>query len=198
MSSLGFSRKIIDWHKSYLSSRKFHVNVHDKFSTSADLRCGVPQRSILEPLLFLLHVNHIPHAVDCDLFLYSDDTCFLFQYKGLKRIKEENPQNFFNIIDWYVDNKLSIHFGEDKTKSILFLTRNTKRKIGTLDIQYGDVKIKQYSKVTYLGCELDESLLREAMVLKVINKINGKFKFLYRKNRYLTSYLKRLLRNALI
>ena len=43
MPSLGFSREVIDWYKSYLSSRKFHVNVHDKFSTSADLRCGVPQ-----------------------------------------------------------------------------------------------------------------------------------------------------------
>ena len=54
----------------------------------------------------------MPHAVDCDLFLYSDDTCLLFQHP--KRIKEENPQNFFNIIDWYADNTLSIHFGEDK------------------------------------------------------------------------------------
>ena len=67
-----------------------------------------------------------------------------------------------------------------------------------MDIQYGDVKIKQYSKVTYLGCELDDSLSGEAMALKVINKINGRLKFLYRKNRYLTPYLKRLLCNALI
>ena len=37
MPSLGFSREVIDWYKSYLSSRKFHVNVHDKFSTSVDL-----------------------------------------------------------------------------------------------------------------------------------------------------------------
>ena len=95
--------------------------------------------------------------------------------------------------DSFVDNKFSIHFGEDKTKSILFSTKNRKRKIGTLDIQYGDIKIKQYSTVTYLGCELDQSLLGEAMTLEVINKINGRLKFLYRKNRYLTPYLKRLL-----
>ena len=93
---------------------------------------------------------------------------------------------------------MSIRFGEDKTKSVLFFTKNRKKKIGTLDIQYGDVKIKQYPKVTYLGCELEESLSGEAMALKVINKINGRLKFLYRKNRYLTPYLKRLLCNALI
>ena len=117
MPSLGFSREVIDWYKSYLSSRKFHVNIHDKFSSSGDLRCGVPQGSIIGPLLFLLYINDVPQAVDCDLFFYADDTYLLFQ-------------------------------------PILFSTKNRKRKIRTLDIQYGDVKIKQYSKVTYLGCEL--------------------------------------------
>ena len=48
--------------------------------------------------------------------------------------------------------------------------------------------MEQYSKVTYLGCELDESLSGEAMALNVINKINGRLKLLYRKNRYLTLY----------
>ena len=158
MPSLGFSREVIDWYKLYLSSRKFHVNIHDKFSTSADLRCRVPQGSILGPLLFLLYINDMPRAVDCDLFLYVDDTCLLFQHKDLEQIKEELAQKFSNICDWFVDNKLSIHFGEDKTKSILFSIKNRKRKIRVLDIQYGDVKTKQYSEAIYLGCELDESL----------------------------------------
>ena len=60
-----------------------------------------------------------------------------------------------------------------------------------MDIEYGDIKIEQYSKVKYLGCDLDESLSGEAMALKNINKINGRLKFLYKKNRYLTPYLKR-------
>ena len=140
----------------------------------------------------------MPQAVDCDVFLYANDTCLLFQHKDLKRTKEELTKNFSMYVHWFLDNKLSIHFGEDKTKSILFSTKNRKRKIGTLDIKYGDAKIKQYSKVTYLGCELDESFSEEAMALKVINKINGRLKFLYRKNRYLTPYLKQLFRNALI
>ena len=98
----------------------------------------------------------------------------LFQHKDLERIKELT-KSLSNIFNWFVDNKLSIHFGEDKTKS-LFSTKNR-----TVDIQYGDVKIKQYSKVTYLDCEFDERLSVEAMALKVIKKINGRLKFLYRK-----------------
>ena len=136
--------------------------------------------------VFLLYINDMPQAVDYDLFLYENDTCLLFQDKDLERVKEELSKNFSNICDWFVGNKLNIHFPEDKAKSILFSTKSSKRKIGTLDIQYGDVRIKQYSKVTYLGYKLDESLSGEAMALKVIHKINGRLKLLYRKNRYLT------------
>ena len=81
----------------------------------------------------------MPQAIDCALFLYADDTCLLFQHKDLDRIKEELTKNFSNICTWFVDNKLSIHFGEDQTKFILLSSKNRKRKIGILEIQYGDV-----------------------------------------------------------
>ena len=80
LSFPGFSNEVIDWLRSYLLCRKFHVNVHDKFSTTAKLKCEVLQGSILGPLLFLLYINDMPQAVDCDLFLYADDTCMLYQH----------------------------------------------------------------------------------------------------------------------
>ena len=92
----------------------------------------------------------------------------------------------------------AFNLGRIKLNLSFSLPKTEKTKIGTLDIQYGHVKIKQYSKVTYLGCELDKSLSGEAMALKVMNKINSRLKLLSRKNRYSTPYLKRLLRNALI
>ena len=65
----------------------------------------------------------MPQAVDCDLFLYADDTFLLFQDKDLEQIREELTKNFSNVCDWFVDNKLSIQFGENRTKSILFSTK---------------------------------------------------------------------------
>ena len=102
----------------------------------------------------------MPQGVDCDL--YADNTCLLCQHEDLDRINKELTKNFYNTCDWFVDNKLSIHFGEDKTKSILFSTKNKKKKIGTLEIKYGNNNIKQYSKVTYLGCKLDENMSGKA------------------------------------
>ena len=61
----------------------------------------------------------MPQAVDCDLFHDADDTCLLFQYKDLELIKGEVTKTFSNVCDWFEDNKLSLHFGEDK-KSFLY------------------------------------------------------------------------------
>ena len=100
--------------------------------------------------------------------------------------------------DWFVVNKLSIHFGQDKTKSILFGTKYKLRSAKSLNIVYNGIEIKQHAKVKYLGCILDESVSSESMALNVIDEINSRLKFLHRQNRFLTPPLRRLLCNALI
>ena len=93
--------------------------------------------------------------------------------------------NFSSLCDWFINNKLSIYLVKDKTKSILFGTKLNIKQAKPLNIVYGNVKIKQYTKVTYLGCILDESLSGESMALHVLNKINSRLRFLYRQNRFL-------------
>ena len=100
--------------------------------------------------------------------------------------------------DWFADNKLSIHFGDDKTKSILFASKRGTKNIRELNIRYKEINIKQQAQVTYLGCVLGESVSGEPMALNVVNQINGKLKLLYRKNKLLTPELRRMLCNAFI
>ena len=88
--------------------------------------------------------------------------------------------------DWFVDNKLSIHFGEEKTKSILFASKWKVKKTSKLEISYKSINI--------LGCIIDETLSGESMALNVLNKISSKINFFYRKNRFLTPDLRRLTR----
>ena len=78
MSAPKFSDGSVNWFQSYLSNRSFRVNVQVKYSCIAKINCGVPQGSILGLLLFLLYVNDMKQAVDCDLFLYADDSCLVY------------------------------------------------------------------------------------------------------------------------
>ena len=78
-------------------------------------------------------------------------------------------------------NKLSISFGEDKTKSILLWTKRKLRKAGKVNITYRGIDIKQNPQVTYLGCILDEIMPGEPIAHKNIKKTNSTLNFLFRK-----------------
>ena len=113
-------------------------------------------------------------------------------------MKKQLPRDFSSLCDWFVDNKLSIHFGQGKTKSILFGTKHKLRNAKALNIVYTGKEIKHYEKVKYLGCILDQILSGESMFLNIIEKVNSRLKFLYRQNRSLTPRLRRLLCDTVV
>ena len=61
---------------------------------------------------------------NCDHRLYADDTCILYSHESVKFNERSLGYDYNNLCEWFIDNKLSIHFGEDKTKSILFKRGN--------------------------------------------------------------------------
>ena len=169
MSCLGFHESTIRWYKYYLTNRCFIVNVGKDFSSPGKLSCGVPQGSILGPLLFLLYVNDMPQAVKSDLLLYVDDTCLMYTGKDIRMIEEQLNTDLSSLCDWFIDNKLSVHFEEEITKSILFGNKRPLKNQRDLAFGYGNIEIKQCSKVTYLGCILDNDLSGESMATKELN-----------------------------
>ena len=110
---IDFSKNTISWYESYLAERHFTVEVENRVSKFSKISCGVPEGSILGPLLFLIYLNDMSQAVVCNLYLHGDDSCLLFQHKNVTETKKQLTQYFGNICDWFVDNKLSIHFGEE-------------------------------------------------------------------------------------
>ena len=151
LKEIRFSESTIKWFKSYPFERIFLVNIENKLSDFGEISCGVPQGFILGPLLFLIYVIDMQQAVTSTVLLYADNSCILCQHKDVVQIEKELNEDFQNFCDWFVDNKLSIHFGEDKTKSILFASKRRAKNIRQLNIKYKDINIKQHLEVTYLG-----------------------------------------------
>ena len=112
----------------------------------------------------------MPQAVKSNLFLYANDSCLVFQGKNVIEIQKQLNEGFTNICEWFVDNRPSIHYGEDKTKSILFASKHKIKRVPKLKIKYKNIQINQHSKVTYLGCILDETISGESIALKIIIK----------------------------
>ena len=116
----GLRKEAIEWFKSYLTNRNLKINLANSYSDLGTSDYGVPQGSILGPTLLLLYINDMKSVLQhCDLSLYADDTCILHSHHDVNNI-EFCLNNDFNLLcQWFNDNKLSIHFGEEKTKSIL-------------------------------------------------------------------------------
>ena len=144
------------------------VRIDSFFSEAGTLKYGVPQGSILGPLLFLLYVNDLPQSLsDAGSYLYADDTCIFYQHENVKKNENVLNKEFSSLLQWFIDNKLSIHFGEDKTKSILF---SKTRGLREINVSFVGHSIKQYETTEYLGCQLDSKLSGEEMVSNVIKK----------------------------
>ena len=81
------------------------------------------------------------------------DSYLVCRHKDINEIEKPLNVDFSNISDWFVDNKLSINFGEDTPKLILFASKCKKKNIKKLNIEHGDIQIKQHSKVKYIFTE---------------------------------------------
>ena len=84
-------------------------------------------------------------SVISDSLLYSDDTCIVFQY--VTEIEKQLLRDFSILCGWFINNKLSIHFDQDKTKPILVGTKHELRNAKALNIVYNGTEIKQCAKI---------------------------------------------------
>jgi len=196
LKALGVDEISLQWFRSYLSDRKQIVQINGDFSDPCNVECGVPQGSILGPLLFLVYINDMEAVVNCKLMLYADDSALLVSGKSIPEIEEALSAELKNVQEWLIDNKLSLHLG--KTESILFASKRRLSKCGSLVVRCGGADIESKTQVTYLGMILDQSLSGEHFVNNIISKTSKKVKFLYRNCRGFDLKTKKMLVSSLV
>ena len=114
------------WFKSYLTERKQTVSVNGEMAKDLVINCGVPQGSVLGPLLFLLYINDIyVSSQKLDFHLFADDTSLLFSSKNLQNFEQTVNSELTNISDWLLANKLSLNV----SKSNFLIINPHKKKI---------------------------------------------------------------------
>ena len=97
---VGFSPETVRWFESYLKNRELIVSPQKSVSVPGVLNCGVPQGSILGPILFLLYENDMKSVVtDCDLRLYADDTCLLSSDENVSSIEKHLNTDFNSLCE---------------------------------------------------------------------------------------------------
>ena len=109
MEKYGIRGKALMFFKSYLSTRNQIVSLNNTLSSSTFVKFGVPQGSILGPLLFLIFINDLPHATKFFVRLFADDTFLCAQNENISILENEVNTELQKVHEWLVANKLTLN-----------------------------------------------------------------------------------------
>jgi hypothetical protein len=142
----------LDWINSYLHKRSQLVYLDGHKSKINTISCGVPQGSILGPLLFIIYINDIANCSQkLKFLLFADDTNIIYSEKYISDLKCNLEKELVKLDEWFKSNKLSLNL--NKTSYI-----NFSKSRNQIDLYLNNTKLKQVSVVTFLGIQLNEKL----------------------------------------
>ena len=138
----GIRGNILNWFSSYLHRRMQCVNVNGTLFDPVEMLFGVPQGSVLGPLLFLIYVNDLPSITDkFDFTLFADDTCLLAKHNSLIELNKMVNEEIIKINDWLIDNKLSLLFTGNLEENNFVVTLNGTNIARSRFVKYLDDKL---------------------------------------------------------
>ena len=144
------------WFKSYLAKRSQHVSIEGFKSDMKEIKHGVPQGSVLGPLLFLLYINDLHKSIHyCKAFHFADDTHLLNISTSSKRIQKQVNIDLKCLFKWLLANKISLNCS--KTELIIFKSNRNKDTF-KFKIKINGHKILPSDNIKYLGVYLDSDL----------------------------------------
>ena len=168
----GFRGKALDWFRSYLTNRKQFVHyggIHSKINT---IECGVPQGSVLGPLLFIIYTNDLPDTLNLvKSILFADDTTLYYSYPNIPHLYETMNKELDNLTDWFCANKLSLNVS--KTNYMIFSNINPQQH--SMEIKLTNKIITKTNCVKFLGVFIDENLKWNEHIKVIKQKISRSF-----------------------
>ena len=172
----GIRGSVYDMFKSYLDNRKQFVSLHNCQSTYSPVTCGVPQGSVLGPLLFLIYVNDICQSSERLKFvLFADDTNIFYSSNNLSTFENIVNNELISLATWFSVNKLSLNV--QKTSYMLFCKRTCR-----FDpiIRMNGIVLERVRCTKFLGVQLDDKLLWKNHIAHIRSKMSSVLSVLYK------------------
>ena len=165
----GVRGNILKWFESYLTDRKQYVFYNGISSTTKSLSCGVPQGSVLGPLLFLIYINDLPNISEkLSFFLFADDTNIYYESDNLLDLEKTVNEELKKLCLWLNINRLALNVG--KTNFVIF--RANKKLTHNVTLVMNKKALEQKDHVKYLGVLIDQHLKWNYHISNISKKIS--------------------------
>ena len=195
LENYGVRGIVKNWFESYLKNRHQIVKIGDTLSDKMQITCGVPQGSILGPILFLLYINDIKNSSKIlKFFLFADDTSTFLISKDIQELESIYNKELSYVTDWLNANKLTLNV----KKSNLILFKNAKKPAKTLNIKIKGEQIEEKEYTKYLGILIDNKLSWNYHIKHTNLKISKGIGILTKLRRYLSKNVLRTLFYAFV
>jgi hypothetical protein len=171
LSHYGIRGIALSWLKSYLTNRKQYVCIGDTDSTLKAITCGVPQGSVLGPLLFILYINDI---VNCSkllhFILFADDTNLFYSHRDLNYLCTTINAELNKLNIWFSANRLSLNV--KKTNYIMFGSKPMCTNVSQFKLFIDDISIERAESTKFLGIIVDSRLTWKEHIIYISKKIS--------------------------
>jgi len=189
LKSYGINGNEITCLNDYLFQRRQIIQLENELSPEYPVTTGVPQGSLLGPLLFLVYFNDFPDCLTfAKVIMYADDTVVYFAHKDKSVIEDCLNRDFVNISKYLEESELVINLKKGKTETMLFSTSKKLNAIKEpLKIKYRHTVINNTDTYDYLGNLIDQPINLAKNFEKRYKKASGRIRLLQRVRQYLTT-----------
>ena len=186
LGKIGISGNMKKLVKNYLENRSQTTCINGTNSDAAFISCGVPQGSVLGPLLFLIYINDLCNVIEnSSPYLYADDTVLVANALDIFHAQNILQNDLDKVVAWCKSNKISINI--KKNKSIIIGTRSMVKKHATIPrLKIAGLPIDYVFQYKYLGVTIDELLSFNARLNNTIKLVSHEIFLLRRIKYYIT------------